>query len=134
MTDTIAQMLTIIRNAQMAGHKEAKVNASKLKLAVAKILEREGFIDFANLEQENNFNVIKIGLKYHDISRTKRMPAITGIERVSREGQRVYIKKKEIKKVKNSYGMAVISTSKGVMTGEEARKLGLGGEYICKVW
>lgn len=134
MTDTIAQMLTTIRNAQMAGHKEATVSSSKLKLAVAKILEKEGFVEFANLNQENNFNVIKIGLKYHDVSRTKRVPAITGIERVSREGQRVYVKKKDIRKVKNNYGLAIISTSRGVMTGEESKKLGLGGEYICKVW
>ena len=134
MTDTIAQMLTTIRNAQMAGHKEAKISASKLKLAVAKILEKEGFVEFANIEQENNFNIIKIGLKYHAVSRTKRLPAITNLERVSKEGQRVYIKKKDIRKVKNNYGLAIISTSRGVMTGEESRKLGLGGEYICRVW
>ena len=118
----------------MAGHKEAKISASKLKLAVAKILEKEGFLEFANVEQENNFNVIKVGLKYHTISRTKRLPAINGLERVSKEGQRVYIKKKDIRNVKNNYGLAIISTSKGVMTGEESKKLGLGGEYICKVW
>jgi small subunit ribosomal protein S8 len=134
MTDTIAQMLTTIRNAQMAGHKEATINASKLKLAVIKILEKEGFIEFASSEQENNFSIIKIGLKYHTISRTKRLPAITGLERVSKEGQRVYIKKKDIKNVKNNYGLAIISTSKGVMTGEESKKFGLGGEYICRVW
>ncbi|HLN18936.1 MAG TPA: 30S ribosomal protein S8 [Patescibacteria group bacterium] len=132
--DTIAQMLTTIRNAQMAGHQEVKINASKLKLAVTKILEKEGFVESVHLEQENNLNIIRIDLKYHDISRTKRLPAITGIERVSREGQRVYVKKKEIRKVRNNYGMAIISTSKGVMTGEEAKKLGLGGEYVCKVW
>lgn len=134
MTDTIAQMLTSIRNAQMAGHKEVKISASKLKLAIAKILEKEGFVEFAGVEQQNNFSVIKIGLKYHDISRTKRLPAIKGIERMSKEGQRVYIKKKEIRSIKNNYGIAIISTSKGVMTGGESKKLGLGGEYICKVW
>jgi small subunit ribosomal protein S8 len=134
MTDTIAQMLTSIRNAQMAGHKEVKINSSKLKLAVVKILEQEGFVESANSEQENNFNIIKIGLKYTSVSRTKRLPAITGLERVSKEGQRVYIKKKDIRNVKNNYGLAIISTSRGVMTGEESKKLGLGGEYICKVW
>lgn len=118
----------------MAGHKEVKVSASKLKLAVAKILEKEGFVEFANAEQDNNFKVIKIGLKYHAVSRTKRLPAINGLDRVSKEGQRVYVKKKDIRNVKNSYGLAIISTSKGVMTGEESKKLGLGGEYICKVW
>jgi small subunit ribosomal protein S8 len=127
-------MLTIIRNAQMAGHKEVRTSASKLKLAVAKILEKEGFVESASPEQENNFNVIKIGLKYNTISRTKKLPAITGLVRVSKEGQRVYIKKKDIRNVKNNYGLAIISTSKGVMTGEESKKLGLGGEYICRVW
>jgi small subunit ribosomal protein S8 len=134
MTDTIAQMLTKIRNAQMVGHKEVIIKASKLKMALAKILEKEGFVEFVAEDQENNLPVIKIGLKYREISRTKRLPAISGLERVSREGQRIYVKNDEIRKVKNNYGIAIISTSRGVMTGEESKKLGLGGEYICKVW
>lgn len=118
----------------MAGHKEVTINSSKLKLALAKILEKEGFVEFVQNIKDSNIPAIKIGLKYNAISRTQKMPAITGIERVSREGQRIYVKKDEIRRVKNNYGIAVISTSKGVVTGEEAKKMGLGGEYICKVW
>ena len=132
--DTIAQMLTTIRNAQMAGHKEVWINASKLKLAIAKILEKEGFVESVSAAEVDNFPGIKIGLRYHTISNTKRIPAIKGIKRISHEGQRIYLKKTDINKVKNNYGIAIISTSKGVMTGAESRKLGLGGEYICEVW
>jgi small subunit ribosomal protein S8 len=134
MTDTIAQMLTKIRNAQMAGHKEVWINASKLKLAIAKILEKEGFVESVAKEAGDHFDKIKIGLKYYPVSGTKRLPAIKGIRRVSTEGQRIYLKSKDIRKVKNNYGIAVVSTSKGVMTGAESRKMGLGGEYICEVW
>lgn len=132
--DKIAEMLTKIRNAQMAGHKEVRIPASGLKLAIAKILGQEGFISSFSLEQEGKFNVIKIGLKYFEISRTKSIPAIQGIRRVSREGQRMYVGKQDIKNVKNKFGIAIISTSKGVMTGEESKKAGLGGEYVCEVW
>lgn len=132
--DTTAQMLTKIRNAQMAGHKEVAVKASKLKLAIAKILEKEGFVESISKEQGESFDMIKIGLKYHSISNTKRIPAIRGIKKISREGQRIYLKNKDIHRVKNNYGIAIVSTSKGVMTGKESKKLGLGGEYICEVW
>ncbi|HPN96721.1 MAG TPA: 30S ribosomal protein S8 [Candidatus Moranbacteria bacterium] len=132
--DTIAQMLTKIRNAQMAGHKEVEINASRLKLAIARILEKEGFVESVSKEKNDNFEIIKIGLKYYQVSNTRKTPAIKGIQRVSKEGQRIYLKKKEIKNVKNKFGIAIISTSRGVMTGEESRKLGLGGEYICEVW
>jgi small subunit ribosomal protein S8 len=134
MLDPISDMLTRIRNAQMAGHKEAKIPASKVKLAIAKILEQEGFIESVQKETEDNFESIRVGLKYHVISNTKKQPAISGIERVSKEGQRIYIKSKDIRSVRNKYGIAIISTSKGIMTDRESRKSGLGGEYICKVW
>lgn len=135
MTDTIAEMLTKIRNAQRAGHDEVWINFSKLKLALAKILEREGFIENVMEEKsEDNFKKIKIGLKYYKISETKKTPAIKDIQRVSKEGKRVYVKSKDIRKVKDGFGMAIVSTSKGIMTGEESRKSGLGGEYVCKVW
>jgi len=132
--DTIAEMLTRIRNAQKAGKKEARISASKLKLAIAKILEKEGFIESVSEETIDNFKNIKIVLKYYKISNTQKDPAIKEINRISKEGQRIYIGNKKIKNVKNRYGIAIISTSKGVMTGEEAKKNGLGGEYICEVW
>jgi small subunit ribosomal protein S8 len=135
MTDTIAEMLTTIRNAQMAGHTEAWIKFSKLKLAMAKILEKEGFVENAAEEKdENNFKKIKIALKYYKVSDTKKVPAIKDIQRVSKEGRRVYIKSKDIRKVRDGFGLAIVSTSRGLMTGEESRKAGLGGEYICKLW
>lgn len=132
--DKIADMLTKIRNAQMAGHKEVCIDASRLKLAIAKILEKEGFIESVSTSSEGPHNQIKINLKYYPITQSRRMPAIKGIKRISHGGQRIYIKKNEIKPVKNKYGIAIISTSRGIMTGEESRKMGLGGEYICEVW
>ncbi|MFA6382870.1 MAG: 30S ribosomal protein S8 [Parcubacteria group bacterium] len=132
--DTIAEMLTRIRNAQGAGKKEVLIKASKLKLAIASILEKEGFIESVSEEEIDNLKNIKIGLKYYKISNTQKLPAIKQIKRVSKEGQRIYIQNKDIKNVKNKFGIAIISTSKGVMTGAEARKNGLGGEYICEVW
>ncbi len=134
MSDPIAEMLTKIRNAQRVGKKDVILSASKLKLSIGKILEKEGFVESVLKERIGNFEKIKIVLKYHTISRTKKIPAINDIKRVSKEGQRIYVGSKEIKKVKNSYGIGVISTSKGVMTNAEARKNGLGGEYICEVW
>lgn len=135
MLDPISEMLTRIRNAQRAGLKEVSFGASKLKLAIAKILEKEGFIEFVSKEKSgSNKENIKLGLKYYSDSRTKKSPAISGIERKSREGQRIYVGREGIKKVKNNYGISIISTSKGVMTGEEARRSNLGGEYICEVW
>ena len=134
MLDPIAEMLTRIRNAQRAGKKDVLIKASNLKLAVAKILEQEKFVESVAKEKTEVFENIRIGLKYYRLSNTKKIPAIKEIRRVSREGQRIYTSAKEIQQVKNRFGIAIISTSKGVMTGEEARKSGLGGEYICQVW
>jgi len=116
----------------MAGHKEVSVGHSKLKFFLAKILEREGFINSA--AEKNERSEIKITLKYYPISNAGKIPAIEGIRRISKSGQRIYIKSKDIKNVKNKFGVAIISTSKGIMTGTEAKKLGLGGEYLCEVW
>ena len=127
-------MLTRIRNAQQAGKKDVQIRASKLKLAIAKILEQEGFVESVAEEAIENQKNIKIGLKYYRISNTEKQPAIKAINRVSREGQRIYVQQKDIRSVKNKFGISIISTSKGVMTGAEARKNGLGGEYICEVW
>ena len=132
--DKISEMLTKIRNAQMAGHAEVNVDHSKLKLALALILEREGFVEAVHSDKNPEAREIRIVLKYHRENNTKKIPAISGLKKVSHLGQRIYIKNKDIKNVKNKYGVAIISTSKGIMTGEESKKLGLGGEYICEVW
>ncbi len=134
MLDPIADMLTRIRNAQRAGHREVVMPSSKLKLSIAHILEKENFIEKVETESEGIFENIRIGLKYVKVSQTQKDPAIREIKRVSREGQRIYVKKEDIKKVKNGYGIAVVSTSKGVMTGRDAYRQGLGGEYLCEVW
>jgi len=134
MLDPISDMLTRIRNAQMSGHKEVVIPASKLKLAIVKILEKSDFIEMARMDKSEKLKTIRVVLKYDKISNTQKTPAITGIKRVSKEGQRVYVKKNNIGKVKNGYGIVVISTPRGVMTGAEARKMGLGGECICEVW
>lgn len=134
MLDPIADMLTRIRNAQMVKHKEVSVPFSKLKLSIAKILEQRNFIESVKKEMGESFPVLKIVLKYDVVSNTEKNPAIREIRRVSRQGQRIYVKKTDIKRVKNGYGISVISTSRGMMTGDKARKLGLGGEIICEVW
>lgn len=133
MLDPISDMLTRIRNAQRAGHSEVSISFSKLKLAIAKILEKEGFLESVEKEKGDKFEKILINLKYERVN-SKRIPVISEIRRVSKEGQRSYVKKNEIKKVKNNFGISIISTSKGVMTGKEAYKKGLGGELICEVW
>ena len=134
MLDPISEMLTKIRNAQLAGHKTVTISASKLKMALAVILAKEGFIESVTKEKQADFEVIKITLKYYTISNTSKAPAIKGIRRISKEGQRIYVKSKEVRSVKNNYGIALISTSKGVMTDYDAKKTGLGGEYVCEVW
>lgn len=134
MLDPISEMLTRIRNAQIAGLSQVFVGASNLKLALAKILEKEGFIQSVTKEKRDNFDVLKLILKYYTVSQTQKIPAIRGIRRISKEGQRIYVKNKKVNRVRNNYGIAIISTSKGVMTDYDLRKSGLGGEYICEVW
>lgn len=135
MLDPIADMLTRIRNAQSAGHASVSMPVSKLKCTIAEILEREGFIArFEKQQAEGAHETLCIWLKYTQVSPTQKSPAIQEVTRVSKQGCRVYVKKSEIKKVKNGYGIAIVSTSQGVMTGSEAYRRGLGGEYICRVW
>jgi small subunit ribosomal protein S8 len=134
MLDPIAEMLTRIRNAQRAGKPDVSISLSKIKLAVANILLKEGFVESVEIDKKGNFEKIQIGLKYHQVSNTRKIPAIKDLRRISKEGQRVYVKKTDVKKVKSDYGIAIISTSKGMMTGADAKKNGLGGEYICEVW
>ena len=131
MLDPIADMLTRIRNAQRAGHQEVVIPSSKLKLAIAKILEKEHFIGKTVTEKIGQFENIRIVLKYIPVSQTQKDPAIREIKRVSREGQRIYIKREDIRKVKNGYGVAVVSTSKGVMTHNDAKSNNLGGRLLA---
>jgi small subunit ribosomal protein S8 len=128
-------MLTRIRNGVMAGHTLVALPNSKLKLEIAKILKDEGFLDgfeVADTEQSAQ-KVLRLKLKYTG-ERRERRPVISGIERVSKPGRRVYTKKQDIPWVLSGIGVAIISTPKGVMTGARARQLGVGGEILCKVW
>ena len=134
MLDPIADMLTRIRNAQAAGHASVSMHASKIKFVLASILEHEGFVGKIEKQTEDMHENLCIWLKYTQVSPTKKVPAIQELTRVSKQGCRIYVKKSEIKKVKNGYGIAIVSTSQGVMTGTEAYRRGLGGEYICRVW
>ena len=130
MTDPIADFLTRIRNANMVMHENVEVPASKTKVAIAEILKNEGCIkDFEQIE-DGKQGVIRVYLKY-GADKTK---VITGLRRISKPGLKVYCKKDEVPKVLGGLGIAIISTSKGIVTDKEARKLGLGGEVICYVW
>ena len=133
--DPIADMLTRIRNGVMAGHTLVALPSSKLKLEIAKILKEEGFIEgFEVADTENSVQkVLRLKIKYVG-ERRERRPVISGIERVSKPGRRVYTKKQDIPWVLSGIGVAILSTPKGVMTGARARQLGVGGEILCKVW
>jgi len=135
MTDPIADMLTRIRNALLGGHSSVVVPSSKLKVAIAQILKDEGFIeDFATAREDNSpQDALRLRLKYVGQLRQRR-PVIAGIERVSKPGRRVYTGKKDVPWVLSGIGVAILTTPKGVMTGRRARKLGVGGEVICRVW
>ena len=134
-TDPIADMLTRIRNAVMAGHASVALPNSKIKLEIAKILKEEGFLEsFEVVEGENETQkVLRLKLKYVG-ERRERRAVLSGLERVSKPGRRIYTKKKDIPWVLSGIGVAILSTPKGVMTGARARQLGVGGEIIAKVW
>ena len=130
-TDSIADMLTRIRNANSSKHKTVDIPASKMKLAIADILFQEGYIkSFEEIKEENNQGIIRITLKYTE----KGKKVIDGLKRISKPGLRVYASKDELPRVLNGLGIALISTSKGIMTDKEARKEGLGGEVLAYVW
>ncbi len=132
MTDPISDFLTRIRNAIMAGHKVVEAPSSKMKIEIARILLEKGYIRaYKVVEGEGPYDVLKIALKYHP--RTK-MPAIKGIERVSTPGLRKYTNVKDMPRVLNGLGIAIISTSRGLMTDKEARKENIGGEVVCYVY
>ena len=132
-TDPIADMLTRIRNAIMAGHNYVVVPDSKMKLAIAGILKDEGFIENYDVTKDQPQPMIRIWLKYAG-DRKDRRPVIAGLRRVSKPGRRVYTDKKDIPWVRSGMGIAILSTSKGVMTGKKARRLGVGGEVLCYIW
>ena len=130
-TDPIADMLTRIRNANSAKHKTVDIPASNMKLAIAKILFEEGYIkSFEEIKEENNQGIIRITLKYSE----KGKRVIDGLRRISKPGLRVYASKDELPKVLNGLGIALTSTSKGIMTDKNAREAGLGGEVLAYVW
>jgi small subunit ribosomal protein S8 len=135
VSDPIGDMLTRIRNAVLAGHKTASLPASKMKTAIAQILQEEGFIEgFEQVTVEGKTGRgLRITLKYVG-ERRERRPVITGLSRVSRPGRRVYAGKREIPWVRSGMGVAILSTPKGVMTGDRARQLGVGGEVLCHIW
>jgi small subunit ribosomal protein S8 len=128
MSDPIADMLTRIRNANSAYHEKVEMPASTMKAAVLDILKEEGFVK--NYESVNEGKTLKVTLKYG----SNKEKVITGIKRISKPGLRVYAKKEELPRVLGGLGIAVISTSQGVMSDKKARKLGLGGEVIAYVW
>ena len=130
VTDTIADMLTIIRNANQMRYQEVSVPASNLKVSLAKILKDEGFIEDYKVVNDNVQGTIELTLKYGQ----NKERVITGLKRISKPGLRVYAKAGEVPKVLNGLGIAVISTSHGVMTDKEARKENLGGEVLCYIW
>jgi len=131
VTDPIADYLTRVRNAQMANHRIVEIPASNLKKRITEILYTQGYILKYKFEDDAKQGVIKIALKYDPQS---KVPAIQSLERVSRPGLRTYSKPQDFKRVKNGLGIAIISTSKGVMTDKEARAQNVGGEVLCNVY
>ena len=131
VTDPIADFLTRIRNAQMAKHRIVEIPASNLKKRITEILYDKGYILKYKFEDDNKQGLIKIALKYDAQSKE---PVIRSLDRISRPGLRQYAKPADIKRVKNGLGIAIISTSKGVMTDKEARANNVGGEVLCHVW
>jgi len=130
MTDPIADLLTRVRNANMVKHTSVDVPASNVKKTIVEILLAEGYIKGYTVIDDNKQGIIRIDLKYGE----NKERVITGLKRISKPGLRVYAKKTDIPKVLGGLGIAVISTSNGIITDKEARKLGVGGEVICYVW
>ena len=130
VSDPIADMLTRIRNAVMVRHDLVLLPASRMKLSIAKVLKEEGFISNYEVLRGKPHRVIKIYLKYSD----KNQPVLSGLERVSKPGLRVYVGRNEIPRVAGGLGITILSTAKGVTTGQQAWQKGLGGELLCYVW
>ena len=130
MTDPIADMLTRIRNANTVGHKTVEIPASKMKISMAEILKEEGYIKGYNVIEDNKQGIINVEMKYG----ANGEKVISGIKKISKPGLKTYAKADEVPRVLGGLGIAMISTSKGVMSDKDARKLGIGGEVICYVW
>ncbi len=130
MTDPIADMLTRIRNGAMAKKETVDMPASNLKVEIAKVLKAEGYISAYKLQKDDKQGILNVALKYDE----NKVNVIEGIKRVSKPGSRVYVKTDAVPKVINGYGIAILSTSKGLMVDREARKSKLGGEILCNVW
>lgn len=130
MTDPISDMLTRIRNANAARLRKVDIPASRMKQALAELLLREGYIKAVKVVEQKPQGVIRVYLKYT----ADRQPVIEGIQRVSKPGLRIYAQRSTIPRVLGGYGTSVISTSKGIVTGHQARMMGLGGEVVCKIW
>jgi small subunit ribosomal protein S8 len=136
VNDPIADMLTRVRNAMMAGQSIAAMPSSKVKAEIARILKEEGYLESFEVvseEQTPTHSVLRVRIKYVG-ERRERRPVITGMVRVSRPGRRIYTRKQDIPWVLSGLGISIISTPKGIMTGQRARQLGVGGEILCKVW
>ena len=134
VNDPIADMLARIRNAIMRRKEEVEMPSSKMLVAIARILKEEGYIEDYEVQEGGSYPVLRIRLKYKREGTRKWIPAIEGMRRVSRPSRRVYVSADEIKPVRSGLGIAIISTSQGVVTDKEARKRHIGGELICEVW
>jgi len=130
MTDPIADMLTRIRNANTVGHETVEIPASRIKKNIAEILLEEGYINGFEVIDDNKQGIIKVQMKYG----ANKERVITGIKKISKPGLKVYAKANEVPKVLGGLGIAIVSTSKGVISDKKARQLGVGGEVICYVW
>jgi len=130
MTDPIADMLTRIRNALTAGHENVQIPSSGIKKEIARILSEEGYVQEYSVTERGSGQEIDVILKYSG----NRKPVITGLERISTPGRRVYCQKDEVPVVLNGLGVAIVSTSQGLLTDQRCREAGVGGEVVCKVW
>lgn len=132
-SDPIADMLTRLRNALMANKRTVEVPSSKIKVEIARILKEEGYIEDYAVQSGGSFNVIDIKLKYYG-ARRERRPVITNIERISKPGRRIYRGRLDMPRVLSGTGIAIVTTPKGVMTADQARRQRVGGEVLCYVW
>lgn len=129
MTDPVNDLFNSIRNALMVKKEKVSIPFSDFKFEIVKILEKRGLIEKVEKKKKKTKKTIEIALKY-----VEKIPVISGLKRISKPGQKIYLPARKIKKVKGGYGIAIVSTSKGLMTNEEARKQNLGGEVICEIW
>jgi len=129
MTDPIADMLNRIKNAQAVQKETVEIPFSRMKYAIAKVLERKGFIKSVEFRGKKTKKIIEVELRYKDAT-----PLVLGVRRVSKPGQRKYVSASKIRRVRGGYGIVILSTSKGIMAGEEARKEGVGGEVLGEIW